>query len=128
MGKLAEKNQPPNLLSQASHAVSIFYKLCQADQVGGKRPAIPASLSSLQTAASPTVSEFSLPRSLSAFVLGGVPSGATDHTAALSVKDNGCDHHVTDADRTSIFDGLKHEISIRNSSPRTLRSYSGQKG
>jgi hypothetical protein len=128
MGKLAEKNQPPNLLSQASHAVSIFYKLCQADQVGGKRPAIPAFLSFLQTAASATVSEFSLPRSLSAFVLGGVLSDSTDHTAALSVRDNGGDYQVTNADRTSIFDGLKHEIAIRHSSPRTLRSYSGQKG
>jgi hypothetical protein len=42
--------------------------------------------------------------------------------------DNGGDYQVTNADRTSIIDGLKHEISIRNSSPRTLRLYSNQKG
>ena len=44
--KLSEKNQPSNLKRQASHAISIFYKLCHASQVlrGRQVASAPTSL------------------------------------------------------------------------------------
>jgi integron integrase len=123
MEKLAAKHQPVNLIRQASHAISIFYKHCQAAQMAGNRPASPASTSFLQTASSATVSGSSVPHS--PLVSDGVPSDSTDHTSDLCVEEHGSDYQVTNADWTSIFDGLKHEISIRHYSPRTLRSYTG---
>ncbi|MGX9367359.1 phage integrase N-terminal SAM-like domain-containing protein [Desulfoplanes sp. PS50] len=53
MEKLAAKYQPVNLIRQASHAVSIFYKRCQVAQVTGNRSDLSASSSSLQTDRSP---------------------------------------------------------------------------
>jgi hypothetical protein len=41
----------------------------------------------------------------------------------LSVEDSD-EPKLTNADWTAIFDGLKHEITIRHYSPKTLRSYS----
>jgi integron integrase len=119
--KLAAKHQPVNLIRQASHAVSIFYKHCQVAQVTGNRSDLSASSSSLQTGSSPRSTESAgIPHSF----LFGVSSDPSFHAVASSEKDNVAEDQVTNADWTSIFDGLKHETSIRHYSPKTLRSYS----
>jgi integron integrase len=117
MEKLAAKHQPGNLIRQASHSVSIFYKHCQAPQLTEKRPHPPASSPSLQPEDS-QISSGAAAITPSASVKD--PRDSRLHTAALSAEDK----QVSNADWTSIFDGLKHETSIRHYSPKTLRSYS----
>ncbi|MFA7164249.1 MAG: phage integrase N-terminal SAM-like domain-containing protein [Desulfoplanes sp.] len=121
MEKLAAKHQPVNLIRQASHAISIFYKHSQAAQMTGNRPASSASTSSLQTGCVPWSTGFAVtPHSF----LSGVSSDSSSHGVASSEKDDFVEGQVANADWTSIFDGLKHETVIRHYSPWTLRSYS----
>jgi integrase len=122
--KLADKNQPANLIRQASHAVSIFYKYGQISQTMGKTAVATVSVSPLEKDVVPMSSGAAVLRSP---LRAGEEfnDSSCSMREALPAEEKDGDYRVTYADWTLIFDGLKHEIAIRHYSPKTLRSYSG---
>ena len=120
--KLSEKNQPSNLKRQASHTISIFYKLCHTSQVLRDRQ-VPSVPTAHQKSENPPKLSGPDDPSLSLKPVGETGDSISSRRVVLPVE--GSDEpKLTNADWTAIFDGLKHEITIRHYSPKTLRSYS----